>query len=76
VTARALSPTPAWPINPSPQPAPMRFDALHCLADNRVRVASTGGKHFVSIDGDNFIGPLRSFEDARAYGERCIGERS
>jgi hypothetical protein len=64
-----LADKPAWPMCPVVLSAPVKFDALHCSEDNRVRVATVGGKFFVSVDGDNFAGPFRSAEAAQVYGE-------
>ena len=58
----------AWPACPAPLASPIRFDALHCSDDNRVRVATIGREYFVSVDGDSFAGPLKTFDAAREYG--------
>ena len=63
-----LSSTPAWPIREhAPLVAP-KPDAVHVSPDGRVRVATIGAAHHVSVDGDNFAGPFRSFDAALAYG--------
>jgi hypothetical protein len=51
-----------------PLAPPVKFDALWCTEDNRVRVATIGVKHYVSIDGDNFCGPHKTLDAAREYG--------
>lgn len=58
----------AWPMRaPQSLPAPIGFDSLWCSEDRRVRVATIGGKFFLSIAGDNFCGPFKSMEAAKAY---------
>lgn len=58
----------AWPVCQQPLPAPIKFDSLWCSEDAAVRVATIGQQHFVSIDGDNFCGPFKTFDVAKAYG--------
>lgn len=47
----------------------LQWDALHCSEDNSVRVATVGNKFFVSILGDNFTGPFKTFDLASEYGK-------
>lgn len=64
----AAEPTPAWPFFARPVDPPVKFDSLWCSEDNRIRVATIGAKHFVSVDGDNFNGPHKTMGAAREYG--------
>lgn len=63
-----------WPFIVQPLPAPIKFDALWCSEDNRIRVATIGKRFYVSINGDSFTGPCNTFEAARQYGEQMTGE--
>lgn len=66
----------AWPRFMQPLAPPVKWDALWCSADNRVRVATIGAKHFVSIDGDNFCGPHKTLQAAKEYGVLIVGGAS
>jgi hypothetical protein len=79
-TPGPLAAKPAWPMFTGPvfdstgrlmasvATVLLKFDSLWCSEDNRVRVASVGDKHYVSIDGDNFSGPHKTLQAAREYG--------
>jgi hypothetical protein len=63
-----LSASPAWPLSDPLPPSLVKFDALWCSEDSRVRVATVGRQFFTSVDGDNFSGPHKSMDAARSYG--------
>jgi hypothetical protein len=75
-----LSPIPGWPMVTGPvfdstgrlmaavATLPLKFDALWSSEDNSVRVATVGREFYVSANGDNFSGPHKTLEAAKAYG--------